>query len=665
MTIDKLILDNFAVFGGRQEILLTPPSSRRPIILIGGLNGCGKTTLLDSIHLVLYGSRARTSNRGRRSYKNYLSQTIHHGADRNEGAVLELHFRRVTDGQEHSYRVIRAWRENSKGEIEETLEVSRDGAFDPVLSEHWDEFIESYIPLDIAPLFFFDGEQIKDLAEDENTARLLKTAVNSLLGLDLVDRLENDLLVLERRKKAEESSNEELAKLKESEKEVEVAEELMEQAVSEQGSLQNRLDRKQKELNDLESEFRQRGGSLLQQRDDLSKEKSTLEKELGTVEDALLDLASGSCPLLLVSDLLGNVAKQASFEEAARRDTLLAEAEEERDKKILRSLKRKGFEKAAMEAVEASLLRFRPKRDQYSEEDLYLGSDDGFAAELEEFLSQSVPKTRDQARDLSRQARDLRERLARLQDKLSAVPDSDVLEELHQQLAIKQNEVDEQNTALAAVDDKVKHLTAKLAEAKRFRQRLLHVEIHDMESRKLDQRILSHSPRVRETLVKLRQRTLNRNAAKLEKLMLDSLRQLLRKDTLVNELHINPQSFRVSLLGSDSLPLDSERLSAGERQLLATAILWGLAKASGRPLPTIIDTPLGRLDASHRDHLSKRYFPQASHQVILLSTDKEVDATHLDQLSPYLGASYCLNFDPKENRTVIQDHYFEPYDAAS
>jgi len=53
--------------------------------------------------------------------------------------------------------------------------------------------------------------------------------------------------------------------------------------------------------------------------------------------------------------------------------------------------------------------------------------------------------------------------------------------------------------------------------------------------------------------------------------------------------------------------------------------LWGLARASARPLPAVIDTPMARLDAAHRQHLVERYFPNASHQVIVLSTDTEVD----------------------------------------
>jgi DNA sulfur modification protein DndD len=101
-----------------------------------------------------------------------------------------------------------------------------------------------------------------------------------------------------------------------------------------------------------------------------------------------------------------------------------------------------------------------------------------------------------------------------------------------------------------------------------------------------------------------------------------------------------------------------DRLSAGERQLLATSLLWGLAKASGRPLPTIIDTPLGRLDSSHRRHLLDRYFPVASHQVILLSTDEEVDETSLARLKSHIGRSYTLTFDEQEHSTIVKPGYF-------
>ena len=104
--------------------------------------------------------------------------------------------------------------------------------------------------------------------------------------------------------------------------------------------------------------------------------------------------------------------------------------------------------------------------------------------------------------------------------------------------------------------------------------------------------------------------------------------------------------------------LTAERLSAGERQLLAIALLWGLAKASGRLLPTAIDTPLGRLDAGHRMHLVERYLPFASHQVLLFSTDEEIAGDYLDRLKPWIGKSYYLNYDDSTGTTRIVPGYF-------
>ena len=177
-------------------------------------------------------------------------------------------------------------------------------------------------------------------------------------------------------------------------------------------------------------------------------------------------------------------------------------------------------------------------------------------------------------------------------------------------------------------------------------------------------RMLRHSKRVRETLGKFRTNVVCRHIANMEVLMLESFRNLLRKEDLVCALAIHPETFEVTLSDRDGRPLPFDRLSAGERQLLATSLLWGLARASGRPIPTIIDTPLGRLDSSHRRHLVERYFPHASHQVVLLSTDEEVVGPYLKSLAPAVARSYLLHHDEAAAQTSIQSGYFQQHEAA-
>lgn len=92
--------------------------------------------------------------------------------------------------------------------------------------------------------------------------------------------------------------------------------------------------------------------------------------------------------------------------------------------------------------------------------------------------------------------------------------------------------------------------------------------------------------------------------------------------------------------------------------MLAVALLWGLALSAGQPLPVVIDTPLGRLDSSHREHLLDRYFPHASHQVVLLSTDTEINSEAWKKLAPRVGRSYRLEFDPAAAATTVSAGYF-------
>ena len=176
--------------------------------------------------------------------------------------------------------------------------------------------------------------------------------------------------------------------------------------------------------------------------------------------------------------------------------------------------------------------------------------------------------------------------------------------------------------------------------------------------------MLRHSARVRTTLGAFRKAVIARHVRRIERLVLESYRQLLRKESLVTRLEIDPERFALTLYGRDGRALGADRLSAGERQLLAIALLWGLAKTSGRPLPTAIDTPLGRLDAGHRTHLVERYFPFASHQVLLFSTDEEIVGSHLEKLRPFIGRSYRLDYDDASGSTRIEEGYFDGAEAA-
>jgi DNA sulfur modification protein DndD len=172
------------------------------------------------------------------------------------------------------------------------------------------------------------------------------------------------------------------------------------------------------------------------------------------------------------------------------------------------------------------------------------------------------------------------------------------------------------------------------------------------------QRLLDHSQKSRETLTRFRESVLKHNLRRIETMILESFKALMRKDNFIHDLRISPDKFELQLIGTSDNLIEATRLSAGERQLLAVSMLWGLARASGRTLPIVIDTPLGRLDSKHRANLIERYFPKASQQVLLLSTDEEIDATYYKQLKPAVGRTYHLEYNHEKGCTIVSPGYF-------
>ena len=661
MILDHVRLENYGAYGGIQEAELSPAEGK-PVLLFGGLNGGGKTTMLDALLLALYGSKAKVSNRGRMAYLDYLSDSIHRGADRSEGASIRLRFRRMVEGQTHYFELHRSWREGIRG-IEESLRVERDGQPDDIFTEHWDEVVEAYLPVSISNLFFFDGEQIKELAEGANAAAILGSAIRSLLGLDLVDRLEGDLKTLERRKKAEGMDKEAARQLERLRHEFHELETQLENLSLERGSLTNEAGRLAKDVEEKETAFKAEGGELFLKRKELEHDLAQLKSQKAEAEGGLRELAAGPLPLRLVEDALGEVEQQVRLETGIRQNRALVDALADRDDVVLNKLKAASLDAGLLTHIQKTLDEDRHERALSAKQELILDADPDLAVQIQHLRTRVLPQATDSMEEAIERVGILEEKIARIESELDRVPEADTIAQFQRELDVAQMAHSAKIAELDAHEIRIEALKRRREDLLRQMDRFGEQEQSAQIAEDDRLRILDHSKRVRKTLGNFRTKVIQRHVNNMETLMLESFRELLRKTDLVHGLRIDPESFTVSLEDKRGQELPFDRLSAGERQLLATAMLWGLARASGRPIPTVIDTPLGRLDSSHRNHLVERYFPRASHQVILLSTDEEIVGSYHRKLEPFVARQYMLDHDESLGSTQVVPGYFKAYET--
>ncbi len=658
MTLDMLIMENFGAYRGKHTIKLTPPSRKRPIVLFGGMNGAGKTTILDALQLVLYGKRARCSNRGSLGYNEFLRQSMNRHADPGRGAGIELWFHHVIDGQEQSYRVVRRWHANGNG-MKETVDVEVDGQHDPTLAEAWAEYAEEFVPARLAQLFFFDGEKIEMLADLSNAADVLRTGIHSLLGLDLVDRLHDDLdVVTSRKEKLLTVDDTTGVALRGAEAEVLGLRSRREELIQSVAGLQGQLEQCAYQLERVTEKLQKEGGELFAQKDLLENNRKAVLAEIESVDNALREVASGSAPLLLVQDLLFAVREQARNEARGTQAALLDTILRQRDALVLKTIAGLGTSTTVQETVANVLAVDRLERTAMRDVPRYLQLPDEAASILQDLTNVSLPAARQKIAALLALRKDLSHTLTSVERKLSTVPDEDAIAPFEcerEELTVKLAALSERLERLKEEKQRVEHeLGRKEGTLRRLQEEAARQALEQEDLA----RIMEHARRSQRTLTAFRERIVERHLARIEESVMESFRHLLRKQALVRSLHIDPRTYTLELRDGEGNVLLPERLSAGERQLLAVSLVWGLAKASRRPLPAVIDTPLGRLDSSHRRHLVERYFPKASHQVLLLSTDEEIRGEYFESLRPAIGHSYLLQYDEAARTSTVQTGYF-------
>lgn len=106
------------------------------------------------------------------------------------------------------------------------------------------------------------------------------------------------------------------------------------------------------------------------------------------------------------------------------------------------------------------------------------------------------------------------------------------------------------------------------------------------------------------------------------------------------------------------IKVDVNGFSKGEQQIFIMSLYWALIKLSINKIPFIIDTPYARIDALHRKNITTQFFPSLSNQVLILSTDEEIDNQYYKLIKPHTAHEYTIEYSNSDKRTIVKDKYF-------
>lgn len=466
-----------------------------------------------------------------------------------------VRFRRIVEGETRQYEIKRSWRVGTKG-IEEGLQVWCNGEPDDLLTQNWSEYIEGYLPSSIAHLFFFDGEQIKELAEGEHAAEILGTAIQTLLGLDIVDSLESDLKVLERRKRAETLSGEATQDLLRLQRELQIADQEQETAMQELGRLTNAAGALAKDLRQAEDTFRKEGGEAFERRHALEASHAELQRDRKRILERLLELSSGAAPLMLVQTPLEGLEKYLAKESRVKKARLISAALEERDTALLSSLNFDDLPRGPRRKVAEWLERDRQEQKSLASEQPVLDADPQLAAEIAHMLRAVLPALQNDIEAEVGKLNRLDEGLLRIQAQQERIPAADTIAKLQNRVAATRAAHQDKMTERAAAEMRV---AASQRHKEHLERQLSQLGLENVDERFAEEdrvRLLRHSEKVRATLASFRTAMIRKHSSRLEALILECFQQLLRKTNLVTRLSIHPETFTITLTGNDGNIID-------------------------------------------------------------------------------------------------------------
>ena len=646
MIINRLTMHNFGVYAGTNTFEFT---SEKPIVLIGGMNGRGKTTFLEAILLSLYGANSIAYKESDyNSYNQYLRSYVNNNSW-SQSSYVEIEFL-LNESSNDTYLVRREWNALSRITKEE-ITVQQNGVYSEFLTQNWAMFVENILPSALSSFYFFDGEKIAELAVAK-TDDQMKASIRSMLGMTTLDVLKNDLgrivKKINRNNKADESN-----------KHLEALREERDQAISELEKIDEsiaiaakKVEALQEELEQLHKKYELQGGSVLEQRQSLMQKRAQIQTEITQNAELLVGMAATELPIFLVRDLVSQIKLQAEDE---HNDFIMQQALEQMDDYL------SDFEMQYPESIEASRVfvdYVRKQTEADSSPRLYEMSDHALF-QMNDLVENSLQQSVDNTRSLLVNKADLKKQLDEIESYLTLDINEKDLTAIYDQIKAKEADLVEAQVEYNGLQQERSSINSTVITKSAEYSRDIEILLQKLELQDDSERMMKYSNIALRILEAYAVELQRRKTGTLGATITKCYKQLANKKNLIQEIVMNPETLDMQYLDEKGNEVSKESLSAGEKQLMVIAILWALALCSKKKLPVIIDTPLSRLDSQHRTSIISTYFPNASDQTIILSTDTEIDHNYYEMMKNSVGDEFTLVYSEETKSTSIKKGYFQ------
>ncbi|WP_313555866.1 AAA family ATPase [Agrobacterium cavarae] len=669
----RIRMSNWKAFDAA-DLEFPTTESDRPIVLIGGNNGNGKTSILDALIAGLYGAgsfidggrgSAQASEVVRRAeYRSFIERALHKPAyDRGErmsSVVIELS---IPSGE---MEIERRWYFDDDGQLYEDDEevVIRLGEDRDIVAVPQDEdpisFYESLIasivaPASMIPFFLFDGERVVELGR-KDVREQVRIGIESALGISSLKRLAVDLSDYVKDRSRD---------LVDEDVDLELRRDVI--------GLENRQAECLRNRDGIEAEataLKQRRDVIVHDMGALTSHsfkdrhvtletKHNASQQLAALRNEMAATASRLLPYLLLGKPLMKRTVSA-LEKAAGSRVLESNPSELALENLLKALDEI---EPKVDLATGSMIKERV-RSAWTVSRHASVADQSRHKYLERYdverviqgLGQGVQDAKVQLPEFLRRAKELGQIIRESDESLQF---EEGIEAARSRYSAVLREI---NGELEAVERKQRENAQQLWHV----ENELAVKRTNLERRSIQRRGTAAGLPVVDAATTFRIEILNAidqivpeyYAALAEKVS-SNYRQLAHK-TVIQRIEIKEDgSVRIfDAIGND---ISQAEASAGENQIFATSLISAVGGLVGSQLPLVVDTPLGRLDTGHRERVLD-FFKNGGSQVIILSQPEEVGGRYYDQIADSISAEYTLSYRSNDGllgNTVLEDGYFK------